>query len=186
MGLEKVIQDILQRGHAKKQEIVSLGEKERDVQVRAAEQKALEELAKASARVDAALSQMEQQELSSAELEAKRVLLEAERKVMEELKEQVLDELSKYPTDRRKKMYAKLVDNAKKELVRGLVYSNKADKPLLQLPSGMTFGGFIEGKGGLVFESEDKTVRLDYRFESILDDMWNAKMREIYAKLFGR
>jgi len=185
MGLEKVIQDILQRGDAKKQEIVSLGEKERDVQVRAAEKKAREERVKASARVEAALSQMEQQELSSAELEAKRVLLEAERKVMEELKEQVLDELSKYPADRRKKMYAKLVDSAKKELVSGLVYSNKADKPLLQLPSGMTFGGFIEGKGGLVFETEDKTVRLDYRFESILDDLWNAKMREIYVKLFG-
>lgn len=185
MGLEKVIQDILQRGDAKKQEIVSLGENERDVQIKAAEKKAREERVKGSARVEAALSQMEQQELSSAELEAKRVLLEAERKVMEELKEQVLDELSRYPADRRKKLYAKLVSNAKKELDRGLVYSNKADKPLLQLPPGMTYGGVIEGKGGLVFESEDKTVRLDYRFESILDDLWNAKMREIYMKLFG-
>jgi V/A-type H+-transporting ATPase subunit E len=185
MGLEKVIQDILKRGNAKKQEILSLGEKERDDQIRAAEKKAREEHAKASARVEAALTQMEQQELSSAELEAKRVLLGTERKVMEELKEQVLDELSKYPADRRKKMYAKLVDNGMKELVRGLVYSNKADKPLLQLPSGMTFGGVIECKGGLVFENEDKTVRLDYRFESILDDLWNAKMREIYTKLFG-
>ena len=185
MGLEKVIQDILQRGDAKKQEIVSLGENERDVQIKAAEKKAREERVKGSARVEAALSQMEQQELSSAELEAKRVLLEAERKVMEELKEQVLDELSRYPADRRKKLYAKLVNNAKKELVRGFVYSNKADKPLLQLPPGMTYGGVVEGKGGLVFESEDKTVRLDYRFESILDDLWNAKMREIYMKLFG-
>jgi len=185
MGLEKVIQDIQQRGEAKKQEIVSLGEKERDAQIKAAEKKARDERAKATARVEATLSQMEQQELSSAELEAKRVLLEAERKVMEELKEQVLDELSNYPADRRKKLYAKLVSNAKKELVRGSVYSNKADKPLLQLPPGMTFGGVIEGKGGLVFESEDKTVRLDYRFESILDDLWNAEMREIYMKLFG-
>jgi V/A-type H+-transporting ATPase subunit E len=185
MGLEKVIEDILQRGDMKKREIVSLGEKERDDQIRVAEMKAQEERAKASERLEAVLSQMEQQELSSAELEAKRMLLEAERKVMEELREQVLDELSRYPADRRKKIYAKLVDNAKKELVRGFVYSTKADKPLLQLPSGISFGGVIEGRGGLVFENEDKTVRLDYRFESILDDLWNAKMREIYTKLFG-
>jgi V/A-type H+-transporting ATPase subunit E len=185
MGLERVIQDILRRGNAKKHEILSLGEKERDDQIRAAEKKAREESVKASARVETLLSQMEQQELSSAELEAKRVLLQAERKVMEELKEQVLDDLSKYPPDLRRRMYAKLVDNAKKELVRGLVYSNKADKSLLQLPSGMTFGGVIESKGGLVFENEDKTVRLDFRFESILDDLWSAKMREIYSKLFG-
>jgi V/A-type H+-transporting ATPase subunit E len=184
MGLEKVIQDILRRGNAKKHEILSLGEKEREDQIRAAEEKAREESVKASARVETLLSQMEQQELSSAELEAKRVLLEAERKVMEELKEQVLDDLSNYPADRRKKMYARLVDNAKKEFVGCRVYSNKADRSLLQLPPGMTFGGVIESKGGLVFESEDKTVRLDFRFESILDDLWYAKMREIHAKLF--
>lgn len=185
MGLEKVIQDILERGRAKRQEILSLGAKERDDQIKAAEKKAQEENVKASARVDVALSQMEQQELSSADLEAKRVLLEAERKVMEELKEGVLEELSKYPADRRKRMYAKLVENAKGELGGGLVYSNRTDKPLLQLPTGMTYGGLIECAGGLVFENVDKSVRLDYRFESILDDLWNAKMRDIYTKLFG-
>lgn len=185
MGLEEAIQDILQRGEAKRQEIVSLGQKDHDDQIRAAEKTAQEEREKAVTRVGAIISQMEQQELSSAELGAKRILLEAERKAMEDLKDQVLAELIKYPADKRRKIYAKLVGRAKKELGKGVVYSNRTDQSLLELPSGMTLGEAIDVKGGLVFESEDKAVRLDYRFESMLDDLWNAKMREIYMKLIG-
>jgi len=36
-----------------------------------------------------------------------------------------------------------------------------------------------------VFESKDRAVRLDFRFETMLDDVWNKRMQEIFGKLFG-
>lgn len=185
MGLDRVVEDILRRGEGKRKDIISLGKTERDEQIRQAEMKIVDERQKADKRVQAAIAQMDQQEISSAELESKKALLAAQRQVMEELKEQVLDELEKYPTERRKKLYAKLVAKAKAELGECLVYTNKGDKALVSLPPGMTNAGVIDCRGGLVFESKNKNFRLDYRFESLLEDMWNARIREIYTKLFG-
>ncbi len=185
MSLNKVVDDILRRGEERKREIVHLGEKDRDEQGLLADKKIEESQKKAEARNQALISQLEQQELSSAELESKKILLAAQRQVMEELREQVLAELARYPADKRKKLYSKLVARAKKELGECYVYSNEDDKALLQLPSGMTDGGLINCRGGLAFESKDRSIRLDFRFESLLDDVWNRKMREIFGKLFG-
>lgn len=185
MSLDKVVEEILRSGQGKKAEIIRLGEKERDEQVQQAEKRISEARRRSEKRTEASILQMEQQELSSAELESKKTLLAAQRKVMEDLRSQVLNELAEYPPDRRKKFYAKLVSKAKKELGDCYVYSNKSDKSLLQLPAGVSSGGIIESSGGLMFESKDRSVRLDYRFETILDEVWNSKIQEIYTRLFG-
>ncbi|MEW5748136.1 MAG: V-type ATP synthase subunit E family protein [Candidatus Thermoplasmatota archaeon] len=185
MSLEKVVEDILRRGEERRQEIIRQGERERDEFVAQADVQMEEHRQKASARADAHISQMEQQELSSAELESKKALLSAQRQVMDELKAQVLAEMSQYPAEKRAAMYARLMGRAKKELGECYVYSNSADKTLLKLPPGMTDGGVIDCRGGLVFESGDRAVRLDYRFESMLEDVWNRKIQEIYSGLFG-
>jgi V/A-type H+-transporting ATPase subunit E len=185
MSLEKVVEDILRRGEEQKREIVALGEKERDAQVAQTEKVIEDSRRRAEQRTEAMISQMEQQELSSAELESKKALLAAQRQVMDELRSMVLVEIANYPLEKRKAIYAKLMARAKKELGECFVYSNAADKPLLALPAGMSNGGVIECKGGLVFESKDRTIRLDYRFESMLEEVWNRKVQEIYSGLFG-
>jgi V/A-type H+-transporting ATPase subunit E len=184
MSLNKVVEEILRQGEERKQEIIHHGEQERDQQIQQTDKRIVEERMKGEKRTEALISQMEQQELSSAELESKKAMLAAQRQVMEDLKQQVLHELEDYPADKRKKLYSKLVSKAKKELGGCFVYSNQGDKSLLQLPSTMTYSGVIACRGGLVFESKDKSYRLDYRFESMLDEVWNRDIQEIYAKLF--
>jgi len=185
MSLDKVVEDILQRGEERKREIINLGERERDEQLKQADKRIVEDRQKSEKRAEAAIVQMEQQELSSAELESKKAMLAAQRQTMEDLKEQVLDALRDYPSDKKKKLYAKLAARAKKELGECYVYSNKNDKAVLQLPSGVTDAGTIDCHGGLVFESKDRSYRLDYRFESMLDEVWNKELQQVYAKLFG-
>jgi V/A-type H+-transporting ATPase subunit E len=185
MGLDKVVEEILRRGEEKKQEIIRLGEKERDELVGQADKKIADNRQKSEKKAETTIVQMEQQELSSAELESKKALLAAQRQVMEDLKQQVLDALGGYPAEKKKKLYAKLAARARKELGECYVYSNREDKAVLQLPSGVTDAGTIDCHGGLVFESKDRSYRLDYRFESMLDEVWNKEMKEIFTKLFG-
>lgn len=185
MTLNKVVEEILRKGEEKKADLIRAGEQERDEQIREAEKKIAENKVKAEGKVADTIAQMEQQELSSAELESKKALLMARKNVMDELREQVLLEVARLPAERRKKMYSKLMNRAKKELGECYVYSNKEDKALLALPPGLASAGTVECSGGLVFESKDRTVRLDYRFESILDDVWNEDMQKIYEILFG-
>ena len=185
MSLDKVVEEILQKGEEKKQDIIRLGEKERDEQIALADRKIVEVRQKSEKKTEAAVAQMEQQELSSAELESKKAMLGAQRMTMDDLKEQVLEALHEYPADKKKRLYAKLIAKAKNELGDCYVYSNKEDKALLQPPAGVTDAGIVECRGGLVFESKDRSYRLDCRFESLLDEVWNKEMRLIYAKLFG-
>lgn len=185
MGLNKVVEDILRRGEEKKREIIHLGEGERDEQLRQADKRISDDKQRLEKKAESTIIQMEQQELSSAELESKKSILAAQRQVMEDLREQVLDALGSYPADKKKKLYAKLAAKAKKELGECYVYSSPEDKGLLQLPSGVTVAGTIECYGGLVFESKNKDYRLDYRFESLLDEVWSKEMKDIYERLFG-
>ena len=185
MSLNKVVEDILRRGEEKKREIIQLGEKERDEQILQTDKKIEENRRRSEKRLGSTVEQMEQQELSSAELESKKTLLAAQRRIMEDLRSESLDALANFPAEKRKKLYSKLVTKAKGELGSCYVYSNEADQRLLQLPAGMTVGGAIDCAGGLIFESKDRSVRLDYRFESILDEVWNGKIQEIYNRLFG-
>jgi len=185
MSLDKVVEDILRRGREREAEIIRLGESERDEQLSLSEKRVSEDRAKVERKNAANIEQMERQEISSAELESKKASLAAQREVMEELRGQVLSELSRYPVDKRRKLYSKLVSRAKKELGDCYVYSNKDDQAILQLPPGMASGGTVVCSGGLVFETKDKAVRLDFRFETMLDEVWNKRMQEIYSRLFG-
>jgi len=185
MGLEKVIEDILRKGEEQRSEIIRQGERERDEQVSLAGKQMDENRRKAELRSKAQVAQMEQQELSSAELESKKAMLSAQRQIMEDLRTHTLSDLASYPDAKRKALYSKLASKARKELGDCYVYSNERDKPFAQFPSGVTYAGTIDCVGGLVFESKDRTVRLDYRFESILEEVWNKRMQEIYSRLFG-
>jgi V/A-type H+-transporting ATPase subunit E len=185
MSLDKVVEEILKRGEQRKAEIIREGEKERDEQISLAEKKFEEGRHKSERRNRLLIEQLEQQEASSAELESKKNMLAAERAVMEELRGAVLAELANYSPERRKMLYSKLISSAKNELGECTVYSRKEDRPLLQLSSGVTYGGEIDGIGGLVFESKDRSVRLNYRFENLLEDVWNSRIREIHKRLFG-
>jgi V/A-type H+-transporting ATPase subunit E len=162
MSLDKVVEDILRKGEEKKREIIRQGEQERDQVLHQAKADAEASREKADRQFQVTVSQMEQQELSSAE-----------------------QELAHLPAERRKPLYDKLVAKAQKELGACYVYSTEEDRALLKLPKGMEDGGSIECTGGLVFETKDRSVRLDYRFESLMEEVWNRKMQEIYGKLFG-
>ncbi len=185
MGLDKMIEDILQKGKEQSDEIVRQGERERDESIRLAEERIAENRRNAERRASSSVAQMEQQEVSSAELESKKVMLAAQRQALEELKAQVLSELAHYPPEKRTKLYEKLIARARKELGDCYVLSTEADRALLRLPPGMEPGGAISGRGGLVFESKDRSVRLDFRFESMLDEVWSKDIREIHTRLFG-
>ncbi len=185
MGLEKLIEDILQKGAERAQEIVRQGERERDELVQSADADMKANHEKSLEKVEAQIAQLERHELSSAELESRKILLSAQREVLEDLRERALSELALYPQDKKQMLYARLFSTAERTLGDCYVYSNKADNAWLKPPPGIVSGGTVDCLGGLVFESKDRTVRLDYRFETMLEEIWGKMMNEIYTQLFG-
>ena len=185
MGLDKLVEDILRKGQEQAQEIIRQGEAERDEQMGSAEGEMRQSREKALKKIEGQIAQLEQHELSSAELESRKILLAAQREVLEDLKDRTLAELAAYPPEKKQALYARLFAKAKGILGDCNVYSNEADRPSIKPPTGITSVGTIDCAGGLVFESKDRSVRLDYRFETMLEEVWSQKMNEIYTQLFG-
>ena len=180
-----MVEEILRKGDERAQEIIRQGETERQQQIDLADGEISANREKAEKRLEMQMAQMEQHELSSAELESRKMLLAAQREVLEDLRERILVELSRFPQDKRTAVYSRLFAKARDVLGECFVYSSRADAETLRPPAGITKAGVIECSGGLVFESKDRSVRLDCRFETLLDELWNKKMNEIYTQLFG-
>ena len=180
-----MVEEILRKGDERAQEIVRQGEEERQQQTDLADKEISLNREKGEKRLEMQMAQMEQHELSSAELESRKMLLAAQREVLEDLRERILVELSHYSQEKRNAIYSRLFAKAKSILGECYVYSSRNDADTLSPPAGITKAGVVECSGGLVFESKDRSVRLDYRFETLLDELWNKRMNEIYSQLFG-
>jgi V/A-type H+-transporting ATPase subunit E len=48
-----------------------------------------------------------------------------------------------------------------------------------------SLGDDVEGLGGFVLESKDGSIVLDYRFDSRLEEAWNANLGTVNKTLFG-
>ena len=64
------------------------------------------------------------------------------------------------------------------------IYSNKRDEPFVRSHTKITFGGLIETLGGIIVENKEKTLQLDYRYETIAEIIWDRSLKEIAEKLF--
>jgi len=185
MGLEQVIADILHKGEEQREAILRAAEAERSALLKEAREAGALAQRKRSQQVTAEVARLTQQEMLGAELEAKKLLLAAQKALLGDVRRSVLDELRALPAEKRSAYYRRLVRKAEAELGGGKVLCTAEDARLLRGMSKFAPEPVLDGAGGLVFERGDGAVRLDYRFETLLDQLWDRRVQEVFAKLFG-
>ena len=183
MGLEKVIEKIEKEGEQEIRRIDHEAEMQAHEILASAKQKADELSIKKTAEWKKHLEHLRIQERSIAELEAKKIRLNAEKDMLDATYQECLDALSTLP---HKKILSVLLEKIKKELPEAVyIYSNKRDESIVRsLSTSLKYEGTIECIGGVVIENEDKTLRLDYRYESIASNVWNSYLKELASLLF--
>jgi V/A-type H+-transporting ATPase subunit E len=94
--------------------------------------------------------------------------------------------LQNLPDEEKRKLLIRLFTKAQKDISEGYVYSKKADEDIVKSIIGlsMEYAGNIDCIGGIVVENLEKTIKIDYRFETIMDDLWNRKLKDIADILF--
>jgi V/A-type H+-transporting ATPase subunit E len=182
MGLEKVIEKIQKEGTEKITVIINDAEKQA-AQILQTKQKMLEELStKKKQELEKQIESLKTQEASGIEIEVKKIRLNAEKDVLETTYKESLQALSALP---HKKMISYLLKKIEKELPEAAtIYSNKRDEPFVRSQASITYGGSIETLGGIIVENKEKTLQLDYRYETIADLVWDRSLKEIAEKLF--
>jgi len=178
LTLDTVIQAIQAKGKAEVDQILAEAQAERErtlSEVRVEADRALED---AEARAKVAAERKRVQDLARAELEARKLVLAAQKEDLDEVYRRALARLSSL-RENPEFLGMLLKANEAEWKTGGKVYSSAKDEAVVKGLVGKAYAGHIDTSGGLIIESADGSRRVDLRYESILRDVWNDSVREV-------
>ena len=128
------------------------------------------------------LNSAERKEHAGAEFEGKRMLLDAKKAAIEVVMQDVKKRLQKLSLEERKELVEQLMTKAEKEIDVKKVYVGAKDMPTLK-GKGITV---VEKSmlGGLIAETQDGKISVDFSFEALLEQLQQAHLREMSEVLF--
>lgn len=182
MGLENVVNDILEQAKSEVATIEAEAQDEADAIINEVKAKAKTIITESQAEVEANIQRRLKQEKSSAQLEIKRAALNAKKDVLDSVYLSAREAISSFPPDKNASMLKTILDMYGSDGTR--VYSNGKDAKLVQEMTDLTFMGEIDCIGGLVIENDDGSVRLDYTYDRILDDVSEQTLKPVSDILF--
>src|SRR2546426_4383597 len=182
MGLETVIEDVLARGRSEAEEIrrATSTERERTLHDARAEGAKLLDAREREARQAAERARV--QALARAELESKRIVLSAQKELLDQVYAAVLEKLSRFADSGA--VLRSLLQSHPAEWRNGKAYCNEKDADTVRSIVGPNFGGTIDCVGGVVIDSADGSHRTDLLFETLLADVWRDSIREVAEVLW--
>ncbi|HID43497.1 MAG TPA: V-type ATP synthase subunit E [Archaeoglobaceae archaeon] len=185
MALEVVVEEIQKRGSEQAKEILDNAKAEAEKITGEAKEKANEILKKGRNEGESEAERLKRQEISSLNLEMKRLLLNKRKEIIEEVYSIVEERVKSMSADEKKRLLNTLITKNAEE--GSVVYSNKDDEPIVKeiISENVKYGGNIECIGGVIIESLGGTVRLNLTFDGMLKQLYEQKMGEVSKMLFG-
>jgi V/A-type H+-transporting ATPase subunit E len=185
MALDNVVGQILESANKEADMLIQEAEREKaSILKQADEQSAVKQKAEQK-DLEQTLTRMRQQEQSSAELEAKRVTLNARKQVLDSTFQSTLKELNSLGADEKARLYKKILSKGVASIPNAKVFCPKGDSKLIAGTPGVRSIEEREMDPGLFLESPDGTVSLDYRFKTILEGIWEKELKNVSNILFG-
>ena len=185
MALDSVLLKIREAGEAECRAMLADAEAEA-AKIKGDAEVEAESAEKADAQAVAAeIERLTTQELSSAEIEARKIVLNAQKEILDRLRDSVLDALVNLPAERPEALMKKLLKIAERDLPDGILRCAERDCDMVARNSRYERGEPIETAGGFVVTAKDGSLTLDMRFETLVDDFWNRRLKEITERLFS-
>lgn len=183
MGLETVVKDIMDAANAEVSRIKGQTDAEVLEIIEEAKDEAKLILGESLAKAEDDIKRMKQQEISSANLEVKRTLLNARKGTLEEVYDRSFEIISSLPESKDKELLNIIIMNNESKGKR--IYSNAKSEKLVRELSSLEYAGNINCAGGVVIENEDGTIRLDYTYDVILKGVNEQFLKQTSDILFG-
>jgi V/A-type H+-transporting ATPase subunit E len=184
MALDKVANDILESARKEADQRIQEAEKEKARILQDSDQK-IDRMRKVEEKeLQDNITRMRRQELSSAELEAKKIVLNKRKDILNRTFDEALKELSAMGPKEKASLYKKIVADGKKTIHKPKVFIPNGEADLLAGLRGCESLTEMDMGSGLILENEDGSVRLDYRFKTILEGIWDKELKSISNTLF--
>jgi V/A-type H+-transporting ATPase subunit E len=190
MELEAVALDIREKARRDAAAIEEETRAETERILSAARERAAEITLAAEDEVGRQVTRIRDLEVSSAGLAVKRMLLNTQKDLLDQVYRATLDAIGRHPESFRRDTLQNLLSQARKEIREGAVYCSGRDVQALQeiLGSpqftGFRFGGAVDIPGGVIIESGNGQLKIDYSYRTFLDRVWEAGLKDASDTLF--
>ena len=183
MGLEEVKKQIIEEAQKKAQDMASEASAEAKRILAYADKEVRHYEKELKANSEKMLAAQERKELAAAEFDGRRAILDKKKGMIDRAIDEAKNELKKLPAEQRKKLISKLLEKAKSEIAVKRVYLNKKDNSYVK-EKGITVKE-KEMVGGLIAETGDGRISVDYSFEETLNEVKEAHLQELSEVLFS-
>ncbi|ABE52162.1 V-type ATP synthase subunit E [Methanococcoides burtonii] len=183
MGLETVIKDIMSAAQTEVNVINADADAEVSQILDDARQTAKKIMGDRLAKAEDDIKRLRQQEISSANLEVKRAMLNARKEVLDKVYNNAIDSIVSLPGSKQEELLKAIIDE--NDSNGSNIYSNKDSEKLVRKLSSLEYAGNIDCIGGLTIENSDGTVRLDYTYDMILKNVNEQSLKQTSDILFG-
>lgn len=191
MGLDAVVAEIRDKGRAEAEVINKDADAKKSEILNIAQQKA--EAVKAAAREEAgkSTSHIISQEEAAGHLVVKRQTLNAQKELMDEVYRQALDAIATMPDTFHKGAISSLLRQAMTEIPKGTVSCCARDEKVLkEVLKESEFGTYTFGKvigidGGIIVESTDGQLQVDFSYRTFMSQVWESGLKDASDILFA-
>lgn len=191
MGIEVVLEEIREKGKREVEEIRGDTQKQVEEILSRGQQRVQELEHGVDEELEKQVSHILNQEISAANLGAKRLLLTVQKDLFEQVKQETLSTILAMPEGFHRGALERLLLQAAKEIRNGSVSCSRKDLPLVQeiLARRPELAGLRPGdpqaiEGGIIAESTDRHLKIEYSYRSILAKVWTEKLKEVSDGLF--
>jgi len=192
MGLEAVVEEIRGKGKSEAEKIRAESRQEVGHILAAANKRVAEIKVAAEEDMARQAAHLMSVEVSAANLLVKRELLNTKKEMLNQVYQATLAEISRFPESFHKEAIKKLLTDVKKEMPKGTVYCNARDVPAAKAVlsehrdfAGFSLGNPIDIEGGIIFESEEGGLQIDYSYRTFLDRVWESGLKDASDILFA-
>jgi len=192
MGLEAVVEDIRGKGKSEAEKIRAESRKEVEHILAAANKRVAEIKLATEEEVAKQAAHLMSVEVSAANLLVKRELLNTKKEMLSQVYQIALAEISRLPESFHKEAIKKLLTDVKKEMPKGTIYCNARDVPAAKAVlsehrdfAGFSLGNPIDIEGGIIVESEEGGLQIDYSYRTFLDRVWESGLKDASDILFA-
>ena len=191
MGLDAVVAEIREKGRVEAEVINQDADAKKLEFLNAAQQKA--EAIKTTAREEVAKtsSHIISQEEAAGHLVVKRQILNTQKELMDEVYKQALEKITSMPESFHKGAVSSLLRKAMTEIPKGSVSCCARDEKVLKdVLKESEFGAFTFGKiigidGGIIVESTDGQLQVDFSYHTFMSQVWESGLKDASDILFA-
>jgi V/A-type H+-transporting ATPase subunit E len=192
MGLEVVIEQIRDKGKREAEQIRQETRAEVQSILKTAQEKAERVKMAVDQDVERQRSNIMNQEVSAANLVVKRQLLNTQKDLLDQVYSGALSSIAGLPADFHREALQRLLSKVKSEIPDGIVHCSRRDSETLNriLSGDPTLKGYVVGEpveieGGIIIESKDGELQIDYSYRTFLNMVWETGLKDAAEILFS-